>query len=128
MSNECLRFIPSRVEGVDEVTEVAVFPDRLELWTATGPRTFCFIEMAEWPRPAWLWRLLFKLGVRPRCLLVADRDWFHKPADRFFSFYTEPRLVVRMPEQEPAGPYGETFFVRMRQVIHSGGFHTYDLG
>jgi hypothetical protein len=27
----CLRFAPSRVEGLADVSEVAVFPDRLEL-------------------------------------------------------------------------------------------------
>ena len=28
---------------------------------------------------------------RSRPDLVADRDWFHEPADMFFEFYTDPR-------------------------------------
>jgi hypothetical protein len=110
------------------VTEVAVFPDRLELSTAEGSVVYPFASIARWPRPAWLWRMLSRLGLRPRCLPVADRDWIHPPPDRFFAFYTGPPVVVRMPNDEPAGGYAATYFVRVRQVIAAGGFHTMDLG
>ncbi|HTU90541.1 MAG TPA: hypothetical protein VMF69_10740 [Gemmataceae bacterium] len=36
-SETWLRFIPSRVEGLSGVTEVAVFPDRLELLAQGKP-------------------------------------------------------------------------------------------
>ena len=58
---------------------------------------------------------------------MADRDWFHEPAERFFEFYTDPRLRVCMPADE-VEDYGESYFVRVRQMVESGGFHTFDLG
>ena len=53
----CLRFVPSRVDGVRDVVEAAVYPDRLELRCADRLVVYRFDEIAEWPSPAWLWRL-----------------------------------------------------------------------
>ena len=46
----------------------------------------------------------------------------------FFEFYTEPRLKVFMPIDETKESYGDTYFVRIQNVIRSGGFETVDLG
>jgi hypothetical protein len=114
--------------GMTGVQEVAVFPDRLEL-TCLGARTAIeFARIAEWPRPRWFWQTLFHIGIRPRWLPVADRDWFHLPADRFFRFYTNPPLTICMPVDESSGDYASTYFVRIRMMLEAGGFHTYDLG
>src|SRR5687768_7714855 len=94
-----LRFRPSRVEGLAGVTEVAVFPDRLELLAGERLTVVRFDDIARWPRPRWLRRALARLGWRPAWLPVADRDWFHPPAERFFAFYTTPPLVVYMPDE-----------------------------
>src|SRR5580765_6729956 len=99
-SNQSLRFVPSRVAGLSDVREVAIYPDRLELDSAAEIRVFNFADIARWPRPAWLWRMLSRLGWRPKWLPVADRDWFHPPADRFFVFYTTPQIVLFMPTNE----------------------------
>src|SRR3954454_2543475 len=117
MGNECLRFIPSRVEGVDDVQEVVVYPDRLELRTATGLRIFPFIQMVEWPRPAWLWRFLARIGVRSRWLMVGGRDFCHLPPDRYFAFNTEPKLVVRMPKDDSPDGFVETCFYQLQLVM-----------
>src|SRR5262245_37110194 len=127
-SNNGLRFVPSRVEGLPDVTEVAFFPDRLELRSAGRWVVYPFASIARWPRPAWFWRLLHRLGLRPHRPLVGERDWSHLPPDRFFAFYTTPRLVVYMPHDEPAGGYGETYFARVNLVLAAGGFCTFDLG
>jgi hypothetical protein len=124
---QCLRFAPSRVTGLPEVTEVAVYPDRLELKAAGRPVVFRFADIAQWPRPSWLWRLLARLGWRARWLPVADRDWFHAPPDRFFAFYTTPPIVVYMPD-ESGVEYPQTCFRRVQEVIQAGGFNTADLG
>lgn len=126
---EPLRFVPSRVEGLPDVTEIAVSPDRLELKSAGEWVVRPFASMVKWPRPAWLWQALFRLGWRRRWgLAVADRDWFHRPPDRFFSFYTTPPLVVYMPNDEITEGYAETTFVRIQMVMRSGGFASNDLG
>jgi hypothetical protein len=126
-TEECLRFVPSRVEGLPDVKEVVVRPDCLELLSSGRWVTVRLARIARWPRPACLWRALHFLGWRPRWLPVADRDWFHRPPDRFFAFYTQPRLVVYMPLDEPTGHH-QSHFLRAQVVMASGGFHTFDLG
>ena len=123
----CLRFVPSRTEGFP-AEEVVVFRDRLELIASGRTTTIRLADIVRWPRPAWFWRSLAAIGWRPRWLPVADRDWAHPPRDRFFRFYTDPPLVIYMPDAEPAGEYSETCFVQLRQLLESGGFHTFDLG
>jgi hypothetical protein len=123
-----LRFIPSRVEGLTDVTEATVYPDRLEVVSEGQTVTIRFADIARWPRPAFLWRRLARVGWRQRWLTVGSRDWFHRPSERFFRFFTQPRIVVYMPD-EPAGTdYGSTLFRRIQNVMFIGGFHTGDLG
>jgi hypothetical protein len=99
----------------------------LELYSNGKPAVIRFSEIARWPKPAWFWKWLFSLGIRPRWLPVADRDWFHAPPDRFFRFYTTPPLIVYMPDSE-AIHYTESCFVQLRQLLETGGYHTIDLG
>jgi hypothetical protein len=100
MPENHVHFIPSRVEGLADVTSVSVFPDRIEITSAGGLFTHRFVDIARWPKPAFVWKLLDRFGVKTRWLPVADRDWFHEPADMFFRFYTNPRLKVYMPIDE----------------------------
>src|SRR5579884_4227407 len=127
-SPSSFRFVPSRVQGLPDVSEAAVFPDRLELRSGSQWVVFPFASIARWPRPFWLWRELSRVGLRPRWLPVADRNWFCPPADRFFVFYTSPPVTVCMPNDEPSEGYAETYFVRVQQVIKAGGFSTVDVG
>ena len=122
LMKEGLRFVPSRVEGLPDVSEVAIYPDRLELQSAGKWVVFRFTDLARWPRPAWLRRLLFRAGWRPRWLPVADRDWFHLPRDRFFAFYTRPPVIVYLTDDDPGVGYDETLFRRIQAVIGAGGF------
>ncbi len=127
-AERCLRFVPSRVEGLSDVTEVAIYPDRLELQSAGRWVVYPFMAMARWPEPAWLWRFLYRVGWRPHCLPVADRDWFQRPPDRFFVFYTSPKLVLYMPDDECYTPREATYFAEVQEILQMGGFGTYDLG
>jgi hypothetical protein len=122
-----LRFTPSRVDGLRGVTEVAVYPDRLELLAEGRWVSFRFAEIAAWPRPRLLWKWLSRLG-RPVRLPVGERDWFHPPAERFFRFFTEPPIVVYLPDEPEGTDYGRTLFRRVQDVMEEGGFWTYDLG
>jgi hypothetical protein len=124
----CHRIVPSRVDGSAEVLEAFVYPDRLKLIGKSQCSIIKFADIARWPWPKWFWRAMFAFGVRPRWLPVADRDWFHAPRDRFYRFYTSPALTLYMPVDETADDYARTHFVQIRQVIHTAGFHTNDLG
>lgn len=127
--DQALRFVPSRVEGLPGVAEVAVHPDRVEFLSDGRWVTVRLAEIARWPRPAWFWRGLARLGIRPRRPPVGTRDWFRTPPDRSFTLFTEPRITVHMPEAE-AGieGYAATYFRRVRDVLAAGGFTTFDLG
>ena len=76
-------------------------------------------------------RLMSRLGTlvgrAPMLHDVADKDWFHEPPDRFFSFYTSPRIKVFMPTDE-VEDYGPSYFCRIQGVMRAGGFSAYDLG
>ena len=122
-----LRFTPSRVVGLPEVTEVVVHCDRIEVKSAGNRLSFRFTDLARWPRPTWLHRILFRMGRRRYFLAVADRDWFHAGADKFFSFYTNPRLVICMPADSPE-EYKDSHFFKIQEVLRAGGFETFDLG
>lgn len=124
----CIRFVPSRVTGADGITDVVVWPDRLELIGQKGSTMVWFSQIARWPRPAWLWGLLSCFGIRPKWLPIADRDWFHAPRDRFFAFYASPPIVIYMPAEDRETPYAETVFRKIQDVAQIGGFSTFDLG
>src|SRR5262249_20880797 len=119
----------SAVEGLPAVTEVAVYPDRLELLSAGKWVVVRFRDIARWYAGGWLYRPLVRLGFRVRGRpSVADRDWFHPPAGRFFRFYTKPEITVYMPDEPHELGYTGTMFRRVQNVIGLGGFSTYDLG
>ncbi len=134
LSDPHLTFVPSRVEGLHNVTGITIYSDRLELISTGSTVTLPFAEMAVWPGPAFLYRRLYRWGWRPgwwwrrRKLYVGERDWFHPPSERFFRFYTKPPLVVFMPDEPIDTNYDETLFYRVQEVIRHGGFETYDLG
>ena len=123
-----LSFTPSRVEGLPEVAEVAVYPDRLELLSAGGWIVIRFVDIAAWRRPAFLWRWIAWLGWRPRWLLVGQRNWFSAPAERFFRFNTQPQVVIYMPDEPAETNYANTLFRRVQDIMLAGGFYTWDLG
>ena len=109
------------------VSEVVVYADRVELRTAEELRVVRFIDIARWPRPVWLWKLLSKIGVFRGALFVADRDWFHPMPEKFFAFYTAPPIVVYMPEDGRDG-YHESDFLRVQEVMRQGRLRSFDLG
>lgn len=124
-----LRFVPSAVEGLPAVIEAAVFPDRLELLSQGNWVVIRFLDIARWHRLGWLYRPLARLGYQVRDWpSVADRDWFHPPAGRFFRFFTTAPVTVFMPDEPPETSYGQTMFRRVQDVLAVGGFSTSDLG
>src|SRR5262249_7364910 len=71
---------------------------------------------------------LARRGWRRRWLPVGERDWFHPPSERFFRFYTEPPVVVYLPDEDPSLDGCSSLFGRIRGLIRVGGFQTWDLG
>jgi hypothetical protein len=124
---DLIRFIPSRAEGLPDVREVVVHPDRLEVNTAGRWVEFRFRQIGR-RQESRAWSLFKRLiGRWPRSVMVADRDWFHAPRDRYFLWYTNPPLKTCMPEDEPVERMS-SFFYRVQAVLGSGGYATFDLG
>lgn len=121
-----VRFVPSRVVGMEGVAEVVVGPTFLELITATETRR---IELRTIGRHQWSWlaRVVRWLRGRDSPALVADRDWFHAPGERSFTWYTTPPVTTCMPVGDAEG-FRQGMFHRIQDVLRSGGFVTYDLG
>lgn len=126
-SPACVSFVPSRVEGIDGVTEVTVFRDRLELQTVRERLTFRFGDIGRRQEPGVVSALKRCFLVRPYPRMIADRNWFLAPPDRYFKFYTNPPITVYMPADD-TWEYVGSCFLKIQQVVRSGGFETFDLG
>jgi hypothetical protein len=123
-----LRFVPSAVEGLPDVTEMAVFPDQLELLSEGRWVVVRLLDIARWYRRGWLYRPLARLGLGVRSWpLVADRLWRPRPGVSVFEFYTDPRLVVHVPYYPTDVGHMDTVFQRVKQIMGAGGFSTFDL-
>jgi hypothetical protein len=122
-----LRFIPSSAEGLPDVREIVVYPDRLEVNTAGQWVTFSFRQIGRRQESRLLSFLKRFVGRYPYPVMVADRDWFHRPRDRFFLWYTNPPLKTCMPEDEPQDRLSSNFF-RVQGVLRAGGYASFDLG
>src|SRR5262245_26759637 len=126
--NSCVRFKPSRTDGLDDVSEVAIFRDRLEVQTEQQRLIFRFADIGV-PQASKFVNLLRAFAGQHRLpLVVANRDWFHEPQDRYFEWFTMPRLKTCMPTDEVSESYSHTCFHQIRQLVEAGGFATFDLG
>ena len=119
------RFVPRRVCGLPDVTEVIVRPSRVEFRSAGRWVSFRFAHIARWARPRSVWRLLARVGWISTAVPVGDRDWCLCAPDRPFRFYTVPPVVVCMPADEPEAP-GGSCFIRVQEVLLAGGFCAVD--
>jgi hypothetical protein len=99
--------MPSKVEGVTGVAEVAVFPDRLEMRGDRGWVTVPFGSFAERGRVA--------------------RNYFSREryADSHIRFLTDPPVSIYMPADGPT-QFPDSVFWRIQLVIASGGYRVSD--
>ena len=124
-NEQSIRFTPSAVKGRESVSEVAIFPNRLELSDRQGTmETVRFSRIGQ--RQTSLLASLLRFQ-RPGPKMVAERCFFPKPWDCLFRFYTHPPITVYMPADEEPNDYTETTFFQVRRVIESGCFSTFDL-
>lgn len=124
--DEVVRFVPSRAEGLPDVGEVIVYPNRLEISTGGSRRAFRFASVARRQERALVSFLKPMLGLKPWPRLVGERHWCGAPKDRFIRWYTNPSLTTYMPANESHG-YADSLFPRIHEVLASGGFATFDL-
>jgi len=130
VNDNYIRFVPSRVLGADKVKEVVIRPDKLELFFWNHDWAYISFEtIAQWPKPIWFWKAVHNVGWRSKFgLCVGERDWFHAPRDRFFTFYSEPRITIFMADEPLETDYGQTLFFKVKGILSAGGYCTRDLG
>ncbi len=121
---ECFRFAPAEVLGLQDVTEVAIYPDRVELCCAGDWRRFNYKTFARRQEAAavnWFKRL-FRCRAAP--LVVGEREFCTER--RYVLFFTEPAIRIFTPPDFDL-PYGETYICRINEVLRRGGYATFDL-
>jgi hypothetical protein len=112
--HDVVHFCPSRVEGLADVEEVRVHPDRLELRSRREWISIAFLSFAPGRE--------VDSGRVPIGELHFDkRDY----AQSHFVFYTTPRIAIYMPADGPTA-YPDSCFWRVQEVIAAGGFRLYD--
>ncbi len=120
-SEECVRFVPLKVEGLDEVREVAAFADRLEITTGHGLRVFYFRDFAR-RQESLVYRLLrkrFKLYTYP--LAVGER-W----GSCRFHFFTKPPLKMELAFNAKES-WTDCDGAQMQFLMARAGYMTYDM-
>jgi hypothetical protein len=122
-----IRFVPSSAEGLPDVREVVVYPDRLEVNSGGQWITFPFRQIGRRQEPRLVSFLKRLVGKYPYPAMVGERDWFHPPKERYFLWYTKPPLKTCMPEDE-LEDYAPSYFLRIQVVLRAGGYVTADLG
>lgn len=125
-AEESVRFRPSRADGLPDVREVAIFPDRLEVNSQGRWLTIRFADIGRRQEPLLVSLLKWLSFRRPYLRMVGERDYFHVPRDRFFRWYTDPPLTTYMPDDEDPD-YRRSLFPIIHCVMAKGGFHTFDL-
>ena len=121
-----VEFVPSRSEGLADVTLVRFEPYRLTVVTGGAQKSFAYADFAQWPRPALVWRSLWRLGWRRTYLPVGERHWSVDHQAARIRFFTKPSLTIWMPE---AGhrPYGTSPWRRIQERLGASGFATWDM-
>jgi hypothetical protein len=125
-NEECVRFVPAAVEGMNDVAEVAIFPDRLEVYVSGTWQVLKYDVAAMrwlWAPINWVFRLLDARTGRA-LMMVGEREFCTDK--RYFLFFTRPKLKIYTPIEHDL-PYTETYSFRITQILLRGGYSTYDL-
>ena len=123
---QSVSFSPSRVDGLRDVSAVTVNATQVVFHTPAGDHTHSFASIGrrqESHIASLLKRFTFR---RPWPPVVADRSWCTDPLQAFFVFYTDPLVTVYMPTGDVTD-YATCCFSRIRDIIHSGCYKTFDL-
>ena len=129
IGNPVIRFVPIRVEGYSGVREVAVFPDKLQIFAADKCVTICFKDIAGWKKPVCFWKWLhLHSWWRQRWVVIGSRNWLPQSKGSYITFYSIPPITIYIPDEDERVDYGSTLFRRIQDVILRGGFNTWDEG
>lgn len=97
---DLVRFKPSRVEGWSDVSEVVIYPDRVEVTTNGRVVTIEFHKIARRNEPTIFSLLKAWLGKRPWPKSVGERDLSEEFGVRFIDWFTDPPLRTYLPPCE----------------------------
>ena len=124
-SPQPVTFIPSRVDGLSDVATVTVNAEQIVFHLPSGDHMHRFSSIGR-PQESRLASLFKRCTFRrPWPQIAADRSWCTDPLKAFFVFYTDPAVTIYMPSDD-VGDYATCCFSRIRSVIHSGQYATFD--
>jgi hypothetical protein len=122
---DVVRFTPSRVEGIDGVSEVVVRPQQVQLQTAERQVT---LDLSAVPdeddagRAKGLWRFLLSAPRRVVGEIQFNRDRY---ADSYLRILSDPSVTIYMPSDGPAH-YPDSHFWQACATIRRGGYALHD--
>ncbi|MEM7011169.1 MAG: hypothetical protein AAF585_06765 [Verrucomicrobiota bacterium] len=108
------RFQPVRVEGLDDVEEVTVFPDSIVFMCGSHVRRFHFSEMKD-------------RKSRQKAGQAGGYIGEHDSGAGYFRWLTDPEIIVFPPPKKSGNPE-LCAFRRIHETLYRGQFATYDLG
>ena len=106
---------------------VTVNSESIIFETADTRSTFLYVDFAQSDEvlaKRFFRKLMF---MKPLARMIGERDAFHPPEDRFFRFFTNPKITVYMPVDDPV-EYVKSTFSKIQQIWRVGGYETWDLG
>lgn len=126
---EPVRFVPERVEGIDDVVEAAVYSDRLVLKSSNEERTYRYAKSLQPFSPVWIlyWliRFLGRIGIHVDVAgRIGECDWIVQPA--FMAFDTSPPIRLMFPRGMSVTER-ERLFQQVQRVLAASGLRLTDL-
>src|SRR3954454_9246626 len=116
-----VRFVPSRVDGVSGVREVAVFADRLEMLGGRGWVSVPFADIARHPiEPPTIFERLFRVD-RYRPPVIGIRFSKERYTDSHIRVLTEPPITLYMPADGPT-QFPDSTFAQILQRTRAGDY------
>jgi hypothetical protein len=120
-----MRVVPTRTEGLPEVTEVIFYHDRMTVCSAGQWIAIPFAPLARWPRPVRIRKALAYFGVQPLWRTIADRSWVDTETESLFEFYSNPPFKLWLPYD---ADYVSSPYFQLQQFLRQGGYDTFDMG
>jgi len=121
-----VEIVPLRSAGIDSVRSVRFDDQALTVDADAQTFVFHYADIAEWPFPAALRRLMWRIGWRKGAAAVGERWWHTDPQFARIEFFTTPRLTIWMPADGHL-PYGNSPWVQIQRRLGASDFFTWDM-
>jgi len=111
---EFIKFIPEQVKGIENVSEVYIYRDKVVFKTQSSEKTLHYRKTAKYRKIPWWINLRKKLGFYGSYGVVAYRDW---PQQNYHFFNGKKAIKIQLSKSVIEDEYIKTLFFRIQQII-----------